>query len=173
MSSDIEEEKKIYLVKVQAVRQSSYIELPSSRISNPSISLLLWIAMYSPFRMWKNLNQLLRLWVTIWITNVIWFLQMHCISRTAVQVISWIWEPWCLIPVYFLTWSTNMIRRTRHEIVRPAPATSFRVDNHFTVSSYIGSSVAVARISIVLPTASYVKEIELAVCSTSTFNVKC
>lgn len=127
--------------------------------------------MYSPFRMWKNLYQFLCLWIAIWVTYVIWFLQKFSISRCAVEMISRIWKPRCFVSIYYITSTSNMVRRAGNKVIRPTPACSFWIYYHFTVSSHICQNITITWFSIVLPTASYVKEIKLTVGASSTFNI--
>jgi hypothetical protein len=66
-----------------------------------------------------------------------------------------------------------MIRRAGDQIIWAAPACSCRIYYHFTVSCYICQNITITGVSIVLPTASYVKQIKLTVGSSSLFNIKC
>lgn len=129
--------------------------------------------MYSPFRMWKNLHQFLCLWIAIWVTDIIRFLPIVGISWAAVEMISRIRKSRCLISIYFLASRTNMIRRAGDQIIWAAPACSCWIYYHFTVSCHICQNITITGVSIVLPTASYVKEIKLTVGSSSLFNIKC
>ncbi len=129
--------------------------------------------MHSPFRMWQNLHQFLCLRIAIWVTDIIWFLQIVGISWAAVEMISRIRKPRCFISVYFLTSKTNMVRRAGGQVIRAAPACRCRIYYHFAVSSYICQNITITWISIILPTASYIKEIKLTVGPSSTFDIKC
>lgn len=162
-----------HLVEVQPTRESSHIELPSPRVSNPSISFVLGITMRRPLTVGKYLDQFLCLRVTVRVTDITWLLQMEGVPRTAVEMISRIWKPRCLISIYYLTVETNMIRWARNKVIRTAPTSSFWIYYHLTVSGYICQNITITWIPIVLPTASYIKKIKLATCPSSFFDIKC
>ena len=123
--------------------------------------------------MWQNLHLFLCLWIAIWITDIIWFLQIIGISWAAAEMISRIRKPRCLISVYFLTSTTNMVRRAGDQVINAALACSSWIYYHFDVSSHICQNITITWISIVLPTASYIKKIKLTVGPPSLFYIKC
>lgn len=153
---------RTYLVEIKCLRQSPNIKFPSSCIPNPTLSLLCRVPIFSPSWVWQNLQYLLWLRIAVWITQNIWLLQMLGIAWRAIYVISLIWEVVLVRPMNSGPIWKSVIRRAWVEILRFAPWIYVRVYDHLAISSNVRRHVPVARLSIVLPTASYVHEIELA-----------
>lgn len=65
-----------YLVEIEAVGQGSDVEYPSTRVTYPPITFLLWVAVYCPLRVWKQLHQLLGLRIAEGITYREWLLRV-------------------------------------------------------------------------------------------------
>lgn len=55
----------------------------------------------------------------------------------------------------------GVVRRAGVKIIGPAPCGHARVYDHLAVPGYIGGDIPVARLAVILPTASHVHQIEL------------
>jgi hypothetical protein len=77
-----------YLVEEEPAGQSSNVESPGARITNPPIPLLLRVAVDGPLRVRQQLHKLLRLGIAEGITHRE---RLHCMQRVgrgAVEVVS-------------------------------------------------------------------------------------
>lgn len=145
------------LIKVKWLWQPPNIKLPCSWITNPTLTLLSWISILTPNRMRQNLQYFLRLRIAVWITQTVRHLKMLCIPWGTMQVIGCIRELSSVIPMNTCSIGKCVVRWAEIKVVRMAPWTCIWVYDHFAVSCNVWRDISIARLSIVLPTASYVQ----------------
>lgn len=160
-----------YLIKEQSLREPANIEFPCSRITDPTFTWLCRIAIITPCRMWEDLHQLLWLRVAVGITQVVRFLQMFCISRRAVHVICAIGEVGRVSSVYSCAIRESVERRACIKVSRRAPCCCIWIQYHLAVASNISRYISITWLAVVLPTASHVHEVELALGSSTLFDI--
>lgn len=155
------------------MRQPAYIEFPSPWVANPTVTLLGWVPVLSPNRVWQYLHYLLGLWVAIWVTICSWLLSIFCITRRAIDMVRIIWEVHSIVagdtgPVF-----ECVVRGALVKPVRTAPRLYLGVDYHFTVPCHICCHVTVAWLAAVFPTTSHVHEVKLTILATTLLDINC
>lgn len=97
---------------------------------------------------------------------------MFGIPWSTVVVISWVWEVGCVISINLSVIWCNMVWWAIPQTCGAAPSWSFRVYDHLRVSGYVSQHVPITGLAIVLPTATNINKVKLALGSSPFFDVQ-
>lgn len=138
------------------MREPSNIKIPSPRITDPTLTRLCRVPVLSPHRMRQDLQYFLGLGIAVRVARAVWLLLDFGIPGSAVHMVGFVGEVGLVRAVYSGPIWEGVDRWAVLEVVWPAPRLRLGIYDHLAVPGNVCLYIAVARLPVVLPTASNV-----------------